>query len=113
MSLDALAVLNHMDAGNIGGALPKVRLFPIVRRTRGRDKQNIRSHAPLAMRHYRGEFPNARPRARTVRMRQHDQGCVILRKLNAAGGGPLPRRFTSDPRSVLVTPKYPKADAHD
>src|SRR6266550_523785 len=105
MSLPAIAVPNYCDSGNVGAGLPEVCFFPIGRKTFRLDKEDIRAQTALAMGHYRGELPNARSRAGTMGMRQHDQGCTILRRLNPAVSGPLPRCLSGDTWSVLVAPK--------
>jgi len=70
--LSTITVQNYLDSGNVGSALPEVRFFPSVRKICGLEKKNISAQAALTVSHYRSEFPNARSRARTMRMRQHD-----------------------------------------
>ncbi len=108
--LNAVIVDKDIYVRDIRDAAPEIAFFPVLRESRWFEKNDIGRQSPLCMGHDRAKFSDSGPGAGTMRMRQNYQRRVVQGRLNLAIGRPLVRRISGDTRSILISPKYRKAE---
>src|SRR6185369_3962368 len=92
----------HRNAGDGGRSLPEAGMSPVRSQSAGSKKKNVSLYPPAVLRQQPVQFFHARPRTRTLRMDEHQQGGTTRVGGKLGGGGPLPGSFARDPGGVLV-----------
>src|SRR5262249_32374780 len=81
---NAFVIRPNRYARNLGGGPPNFALLPTIRLAFRFDHKHISFNLSLTVRHKQRKFSYARPCAGTLRMCEHNQNGLILRRWNRA-----------------------------